>query len=586
MIPFKNIKKVYFITLISSLPASFALSYFQQNTPTQNQGCINGNNFLGNGFFNPNQNSQLNLNSNFGFDSSASNYAFGLEGGFIPNTSRPQGVLRKNKNIHNSGKEEIFKTSIESNSNISEISNINNKVDEKINKKEDPLQEAKGTAIKQESIPPYDSIVQEDQQLKAMVDQNNWFLNSKFEHLKTAELFAFKRGYLTTLMSIATNYNVWYSPRQEYLELETDPLVTEAMLVLEFTDSPILVYVAETLLSTMKSSKLLSPLMSDRFAFEEERLKNSRYYSKSQNDVQKDLQQAWDEYTSNITQLEQNKVPDDLKLERATKNLHSRRKIESLIRYNSKVDNSFLSTLKTDIETKISTAIVSKDTEATEELLRLYRLLLTNLRPLIAGAAPTETTDPKPIFESAKTYLGTTLTQLETAYPIKDYPKMQSVRADVKFMSSFSAVMIDPTTTPEKKGKKSRRNGIAKAAYTDLLNINILNTKSKIAMKDDQSITATQVQFVRTIPLSDAAQKKIDTTQSKAADLKNQGVTKESIQTTVQAKADSASAKVDAAKANANTKAATVQASNAISPATSPNSPQQTVTENPTKSAS
>lgn len=626
MIPFNNIKKIYLVALMSSLSTTLTFAYFPTNMQMPNQACpcsnkgpfdqgmgltpynsgmMNNNGMYGNNMMGSSANGQLGLNYGIGFGTNTPGMGMnqnnpgmgfnagmmmsgGIGGNMTPNNRVAKTAIIKKSDTNLTDANGIFNLSEQATDSPSDEAKA--KAEEKSDTVKETVETKQDISIRSEKTPPYDSLVQEDQQLKAMLDQNQWFLNSKFDHLKTAETLAFKRGYLTSLMNIATNYNVWYSPRQEYLELETDPLVTEAMLVLEFTDSSILVYVAETLLSTMKNSKLLSPTMSDKFAFEDERIKSSRWYNKSQSDVQSNLQKSWDEYTSSITQLEQNKISDDQKLEKAIQNLHRRRQITSLIKYNTKVDNAFITTLKADLESKISTAIASKDTEATEELLKLYSLLITNIRPVIAGASPTEASDPKPIFESAKAYLRTTITQLETAYPIKDYPKMKSVRGDIKFISRFVEVMINPTTTPQddsdqtptqvldKTKKRGKGKSKKRASFTDLLNINILNTKSKIAMKNDQSITATQVQFVRTIPLTDDAQKKIDTAQNKANDLKNQGVTKESAQATVQAKADAVTAKVDTAKTNASTQASTAPANSGTPSSTAASSSTPTTT--------
>lgn len=527
MNPFKKAKNAYLITLLSSLSISCAFAYYP-GMQMNNQNGVMGN-----------YNAQFGLNYGVGMgESSPFNY----------DISTPK--VKKNRNTKNKKASVIFNNHSEN----AEPSTLSESID--TSKKEavekNTVQEKK-KEIKRETTPPYDSLVQEDQQLKGMLDQNKWFLRSHFTHLKTAQHLAFKRGYLNSLMSMATNYNVWYSPRQEYLEVETDPLVTEAMLVLEYTDSSILTYVAETLLQTMKSSKLLSAVMSDKFAFEDDRIKNSSWYNKSQSDVQSSFQKAWDEYTSSITQLEQNKVPDDQKLEKATKNLYHRRTIESLIKYNSKIDNAFLTTLKTDLETKIATSIASKDTEATEGLLDLYAMIITNLRPVIAGSIPTEATDPKAIFESSKTYITTTLPQLQAAYPRTDYPKMESVIGTAQFILNFSATILDPKA---KLNTQKRLRGKAKASYIDLLNINILNSKSKISMKDDQSITPTQVQFERTIPFPDKMQKRIDRANKKAQDLKNQGITKDTAQAAIQVK-------IDTAQATINNKASTVSTNSA-----------------------
>ncbi len=535
MNPFKKTKNIYLITLLSSLSMSYAVAYYP-GMPMNNQNDM-----------------KRNYNAQFGL-----NYGVGLGGNMSSNNNISIPKVKKNKAIEDKNPSSLFTNhlenkdtalALESTDTVNETTSTTNK---SVTSKTKP-------EIKRETTPPYDSLVQEDQQLKGMIDQNSWFLRSHFTHLKTAQHLAFKRGYLNSLMSMATNYNVWYSPRQEYLEVETDPLVTEAMLVLEYTDSSILTYVAETLLQTMKSSKLLSVVMSDKFAFEDDRIKNSSWYNKSQSDVKSGFQKAWDEYTSSITQLEQNKVADDQKLEKATKNLYHRRTIESLIKYNSKIDNAFLTTLKTDLETKIATSIASKDTEATEGLLDLYSMVITNLRPVIAGSSPTEATDPKVLFESAKTYITTTLPQLQAAYPRTDYPKMESVVGTAQFVLNFAATMLDPKATLD---TQVPLRGKAKASYIDLLNINILNSKSKISMKDDQSITASQVQFTRAIPLPDKMQKKIDATKNKAKNLKSQGVTKETTQVAVQAK-------IDAAKATLNDKAATVPSISNTNTATS-----------------
>ncbi len=104
------------------------------------------------------------------------------------------------------------------------------------------------------------SIKNEDALFKAKLKNGFFGVEQNVIAFWIAQDLALRRGYLDSLMYMATSYGFWCTPRPTVPLYTPDPMVYRALSAIEYTNSPIVRAVAKDFVKTLKHSELITEL--------------------------------------------------------------------------------------------------------------------------------------------------------------------------------------------------------------------------------------------------------------------------------------------------------------------------------------
>lgn len=230
-------------------------------------------------------------------------------------------------------------------------------------------------ALKESS--PYAALSSEDEIFKTKLNSGFFDIKGDVKVFWAAQELAFRRGYFSTLLYLATNYGFCATPRSESRLYTPDPMIDQATAILNFTNSPILRYVATRFIQAIRTGKSIqasTEITLDTILSEADKFSWMR---KSNSDIEREFLRCIDKLCLQTVTLSDSQTIRDVNDSKWTtlkENFYTRI-VSGVLKYNSNITNEIINKAFSKTLNYANDGISSSNSQRAVICLKIARLL-------------------------------------------------------------------------------------------------------------------------------------------------------------------------------------------------------------------